>query len=135
MIRAIQFIAQPEKIRQQALDSVERYLAGLSADSRLTETMVNKHAGRVAQIERTTELFPLVVPELVPALMAGIGPLYLLNSIAGRLAKQLNKPELALVGMEVTRGMPNNVTTQMDLALWRTAKKIGDETVNHQWLK
>lgn len=135
IIRTIQFIAQPEKKRQQALDIVEHYLAGLSAESRLTEAMVDKFAGRVAQIERTTELFPLVVPVLVPALMAGIGPLYLLNSIAGRLAKQLNKPELALVGMEVTRGMPNNVTTQMDLALWRTAKKIGDETVNHQWLK
>jgi len=135
MTKTIQFIAQPEKKRQQALDTVERFLAGLAAESHLTGTIADKLTSRVDRIEKTAELFPLVVPVLVPALMAGIGPLYILNNIAGSLAKQLNKPELALAGMEVTRGMPNNVTTQMDLALWHTTQEIGIEPANHQWMR
>jgi pyruvate,water dikinase len=35
-----------------------------------------------------------------------------------------NLPGMADLGLEVARGLPHNVTTEMDLALWQTAQRI-----------
>lgn len=54
----------------------------------------------------------------MPLLGGGMAPLTLLN----RLARDLpNGPQLVLT---ITRGLPHNVTTEMDLALWETARQI-----------
>jgi len=134
LARAVQFVINPEKNRQKALEGVEQYLSILANDSNTSGTVMEKFAARAALIHKLDTLFPLVVPVLVPALVAGIGPLYILTSLAGRLAKQLEKPEIAHTAMEVTRGMPNNVTTQMDLELWKTAKIIGTAAANLHWM-
>jgi pyruvate,water dikinase len=62
--------------------------------------------------------FPFAVPEIATGVLAGLLPMLLLN----RLAKQSGaSTDLVL---ELTRGLPNNPTTEMDLVLWATAKAI-----------
>ena len=58
---------------------------------------------------------PYMLPQFIPIFGPSMGALALLNHIAG------DHRNLAL---EVTRSLPNNVTTEMDLALWKTAIAI-----------
>jgi len=65
------------------------------------------------------EMPAILLPHLLPGVIAGQAPLQiLLRTLAPQVP---GGPDLAL---ELTRGLPYNVTTQMDLALWRTAQAI-----------
>ena len=76
------------------------------------------------------EHFPQVFLLFVSVVAAGMASWNLLNKLAARAveqeddAAQLSMRDLAL---QVTRGMPYNPTTEMDLALWAIARHIGSE--------
>ena len=59
--------------------------------------------------------------KLLPLLMAGMMGFYQLRRLARR---ELGSDLLAL---EAARGLPNNVTTEMDLTLWTVAQVIRDD--------
>lgn len=82
-------------------------------------TQATTLAGQINALPAVWQIFlPLLAEELVPLLGGGMAPLTLLN----RLARDLpNGPQLVLT---ITRGLPHNVTTEMDLALWETARQI-----------
>ena len=78
-----------------------------------------------ANSDSPTELFRMiyfgfvrVLKVVVPGMLAGYLPLLILTRIANRLT---GNSELAL---EITRGLPHNVTTEMDLFLWHTASRL-----------
>ncbi len=76
--------------------------------------------GRLANIvgfirERVANAFPFLLPKFLPVFGPSMAALNLLNEMAGE------NPGLAL---EVTRGLPRNVTTEMDLALWDVAAAL-----------
>ena len=63
-----------------------------------------------------------MLPLLLPPIAGGMASLNLLNKLSAGLAP--DAPNFLIL----TRGLPHNVTTEMDLALWQTAKTIrGDE--------
>jgi rifampicin phosphotransferase len=64
---------------------------------------------------RTVRQFGLV---LSPGVAVGLGSLAVLHRLADRLPRG---PERVL---EATRGLPHNVTTEMDLALWDASSRI-----------
>jgi pyruvate,water dikinase len=66
--------------------------------------------------------FIYVIPNVATGAAAGLLPLLILNRLSNHLT---GSNQLAL---ETTRGLPNNVTTEMDLALWETAKKIRSDS-------
>jgi len=84
-----------------------------------------------------TELFRMIyfgfvriVGIFIPAIMAGYLPLIILTRIAKKLT---GNGDLAL---EITRGLPHNVTTEMDLFLWGTAIRLrGEPQVRAQMLE
>lgn len=55
---------------------------------------------------------------VIPGLAGGMAALNLLNKLASDV------PDGAQKALEVTRGLPHNVTTQMDLDLWDAARAI-----------
>ena len=75
-------------------------------------------AERLGHVEDVLSgLIPLLAPLVVPGLAAGLASL----GLATRLLRGHLRPgELATV----LRGLPGNVTTEMDLALWRAATRI-----------
>ncbi|MCZ7574824.1 MAG: PEP-utilizing enzyme [Ardenticatenaceae bacterium] len=76
-------------------------------------------AERVALLEQLVdELAGDLLPYLLPGVASGQVALQLLNRLAGGL------PGATQEVLEVTRGLPHNVTTEMDLALWATARAI-----------
>jgi pyruvate,water dikinase len=85
-----------------------------------------RKTGEARSLSRQTrligELFSRLPPfmggSIIPLFGPGMGMLYRLNALAARL------PGGEALALEITRGMPHNVTTEMDLALWRTAQAV-----------
>lgn len=72
----------------------------------------------LALFQEIRESFIFAVPHIAAPAGGGILPLFLLNKLCRRIT---GSNQLAL---EITRGLPNNVTTEMDLHLWEVAKAI-----------
>jgi pyruvate,water dikinase len=113
--RFVRTLAIPDKSRAEAQVGVEAALAEFEACAATTRTL----ADRLVLLDEITAsvryfMFKLLLPRFAPG-MAALNQLY-------RVSDELpGGRELAL---EITRGLPHNVTTEMDLALWQTAQRI-----------
>jgi phosphohistidine swiveling domain-containing protein len=112
--RFAQNMLRPEKARASLDAAVESYLAAMQIPA------APDRFGRLMNVvtfmrERISSVFRYLLPRFIPILGPGIASLNLLNEIMG--------DERALA-LEVTRALPQNVTTEMDLALWKTATEI-----------
>ncbi len=115
-------ISNPEKAR----DEFEQHLAHVSGLAQISQAgdMYARLAECVVLLrdKSTIRAFELIMPGFLPIFAPGMVSLALLN----RLASQTTESDhgIASLVLEVTRGLPRNVTTEMDLALWDTAKAI-----------
>jgi rifampicin phosphotransferase len=115
-VRLLQVLRRPEAMREQLLRQVEEFVRRQEQQIKQSRTP----AERVAWCERLMCEGPLtVVPLLAPLIAVG---LFSLNRLL-RLGRRL--PAAAPDPLVITRGLPHNVTTEMDLALWQTAVAIG----------
>jgi pyruvate,water dikinase len=102
-------------IQRQLEEAVDRFAAqSASADTLLA---------RLALLE---EKIPPLVSRVFPGVLARVLPGMLMLNRLLALANQVwagdkTQQQRAL---EITRGLPHNVTTEMDLALWSTAQEI-----------
>ena len=104
---------------------IEEHIASVTERTDKTSTL----AERVELLEWISynAQFPFLLPRLIPPIIVGYASLGLLSKIAYLLSHSDPEiqPEMAL---EITRSLPNNVTTEMDLQLWRLASRIRDDT-------
>ena len=112
--RFAQNMLRPEKARASLDAAVESYLAAMQIPA------ASDRFGRLMNVvtflrERLSNVFRFLLPRFIPILAPGIASLNLLN--------EFTSDERALA-LEVTRALPQNVTTEMDLALWKTATAI-----------
>jgi rifampicin phosphotransferase len=113
VVRLIHNIVQPEQARARFDADIESFLA--TAQIPAAANRFERLANVVAYIrERIANVFAFLIPRFIPIFAPGIASLGLLTKLSG-------DTNLAL---EVTRGLPNNVTTEMDLVLWETAQEI-----------
>jgi pyruvate,water dikinase len=78
--------------------------------------------------KRQVESIPgFLFPNLVPAIAAGQAPLAAIRKLSTDLPGDRD------YAMELTRGLPYNVTTEMDLELWRVATEIKKDTVSREY--
>jgi len=105
---------RPEKARAEIDARIESYLARLqiAAGKDRFERLMNVV---VFMRERISSVFQFLLPRFIPVFGPSIASLNLLNEIAG---------DDRALALEVTRALPQNVTTEMDLALWKTATEI-----------
>ena len=110
-------IFQPEKARKRFDANAEAFLQTIqiSPGTDRFERLANIAAfmdtqGGLAQALGV--MLPLFVPIMAPSLMS-------LNQIS-----RLLPTDGSMSALDVTRGMPRNVTTEMDLALWQVANVI-----------
>ncbi|HEY6064880.1 MAG TPA: PEP/pyruvate-binding domain-containing protein [Thermoanaerobaculia bacterium] len=110
--RVVQALRRPEA----ALARVERVGAELSRRLTLPATATPEERLDFAERVLGKELM-LVAPATMPVAAAGLGML----AVAGKLLGDDAKPGDL---QAVLRGLPHNVTTEMDLALWDLAGRI-----------
>lgn len=92
----------------------------ISADSNPRERL--DHAERILG----EKLFP-ILPNTLPPVALGFAMMGLVRKLLG---EQASWGEL----QTIIRGLPNNVTTEMDLALWRLATSIRDDSASAETL-
>ncbi|HXD10434.1 MAG TPA: PEP/pyruvate-binding domain-containing protein, partial [Anaerolineales bacterium] len=111
--RAAHNMARPETARASFDTDIDSFLAAAQIPS--ASDRFERLANVVAFIrERIANVFAFLIPRFIPTFGPGAASLGLLYRLSG-------EPNLTL---EVTRGLPNNVTTEMDLVLWETAQTI-----------
>src|SRR5688572_6381454 len=119
--RVIRTMHKPEKARAEFDSLIEQELSKMNISA--TRDMLNRLAQRIEFMEtRSSAAFPVLLPRFIPMLAPSI---ILLNALT-ELAAQTSEGEhgFSPLALEVTRGIPNNVTTQMDLSLWDTARML-----------
>ena len=111
----------PDAARRRFLGQLEARLAAFEAELAAVPTL----AGRLSRLEEMlTQAFRFLLPQFIPRFAPAMGSLNLLNHLAAGL------PEGSDLALAITRGMPHNVTTEMDLALWAVARRIKDDAAS-----
>lgn len=120
--RLLRSALYPDQERVALQQLMKRTLADFRAEMTNATTL----AERVALFHQITSYgFQFAVPQMVPRIAPGLLAMNRLIAWAdAAFPATANGQRRAL---EVARGLPNNVTTEMDLALWRTAQQIRSE--------
>jgi len=101
-----------QKIIDRSYEQASTRCAGAASLSELVDIIADASGNEIARL----------MPVLVAAVASGQGaPLQILTRLSAQVARG---PELV---MDLTRGLPYNVTTEMDLALWQMARTIRSE--------
>jgi len=121
-IRVLRCGLSPEGQAVRIHRESDREIANLQAKSETPQGELPTLDQSIALYRQIYNAFPYAVPRIVSGLVAGLVPFFILRKIANQLT---GSGDLAL---ELTRGLPNNVTTKMDLILWETAQSIHADT-------
>jgi phosphohistidine swiveling domain-containing protein len=117
----------PRRRREYIVANGERILALM--DDRSAAVTGDRRQRLAAQINLLPDFLAERLPPslllFVSGVAAGMSAWNALNMIAGKaLEDPAGRAEVQDLILQVTRGMPNNPTTEMDLALWEMAKAI-----------
>ncbi|HEX7598691.1 MAG TPA: PEP/pyruvate-binding domain-containing protein, partial [Polyangia bacterium] len=116
-------LAAPEKRRQFIVDNGERVLADLRRRSQAVQG--DRHARLLQRVTLLADAAAQDLPRslilFVSGVASGMAPFNLLNNLSKQLPRD---PQAAAsrgwddLALEITRGLPHNPTTEMDLMLW-----------------
>ena len=116
--RIVKDLRDPGGQRIAVLGQFDAFIASATARAAATTTLAQRLALWRSLYDEFAETLGL---QLLPLVMAGIASFYQVRRLALR---ELGNDRLAL---EAVRGLPNNVTTEMDLTLWTVAQVIRDD--------
>jgi pyruvate,water dikinase len=113
LARFVRTLLSPVKARADFDERIDAALAAAQLDP------ADDRFGRLAAVlsflrARIATAFRFLLPQFLPVYGPGMASLNLLRQLSGD----------ANLAIEVTRGLPRNVTTEMDLELWATAQAI-----------
>ncbi|MBN2550628.1 MAG: hypothetical protein JXB15_15795, partial [Anaerolineales bacterium] len=115
LARMLHTLADPDAARQRAMQGAEQIIADFQQKNQKVETLA-QHFILVKDIYQSMP--PFMIRTMVPCFAPGMAMLNLLNRLASGV------PGGSTLVLEITRGLPYNVTTQMDLSLWDAARQI-----------
>lgn len=116
LARLARNMIRPDDARARFDAAIDDYLK--EAHIAPAEDRFKRLANVVAFIRtHVANALPFLLPRFIPVFGPSMGGLNLLNHLSGD----------ASLALEVTRGLPRNVTTEMDLALWETAAAVRAE--------
>ncbi len=112
MPRVLAAARQPEKTRIQANREIEVFITDFAMRFRRANSLTDQ----VKLFESFMDTLVLgIFPRLVSLIIVSMAMLNLLLRLATKVGQN---------GLLLTRGLPHNVTTEMDLALWQTSRII-----------
>ncbi len=118
MGRVIRAMRHPDARRDEYMREAQAYYQKVKAESEAVSTLAERMALFYGSDGIVANGFKFMIPRLLPPVVGGMASLVLLNKLAADLPPE--SPNVLIL----TRGLPHNVTTEMDLALWQTAKMI-----------
>jgi len=103
----------PDRARRKLQEDAETLVSDFGQRVQFAGSLAERSA---LHEETIADAFPYLLPRFVPVIGAGMASLNILNRFATGVGWDN--------ALAVTRGLPYNVTTEMDLALWETAVAI-----------
>ncbi len=116
--RAVATLLRPEAQRDRLLEDIETWLGDLQTRITAAETPTELLA-LIRKIPADT--FYFLLPQFVPRFGIGMAAYNLLTHLAAGLPGE--DPDTRVM----MRGLPENVTTEMDLALWQVSQQIRND--------
>ncbi len=123
--RTVAALARPTRAR----DRFDAAIVGLVAQARAREAAAATEPDPVRRLAARGRALRVGLSGAFPAVLPGAAPLVVPSVVMLRVISELTDPTpeghgVSPVVMEVTRGIPRNPTTEMDLALWEVAEAI-----------
>lgn len=114
----------PEEAALKARRAVETHIDEVEKRMRTANSLVE----RIEICEQLcyNQLFPTLMPLFMPLIVAGYACLSILHRMASVLM-QAGADVQPQVVFDLNRSLPNNVTTEMDQALWQVARRIQED--------
>ena len=134
LFRVMRFMRAPEAMAHQTLEAFDNRVAETADRGQSTGNLGVDFAKRVSLLLEARDLFPdFVIPNGVTAVVAGMIPFFgVLKRFSDQLVVPTADPQFETLYLEIARGLPNNVTTQMDLSLWQTAQTLQADAASAQ---
>jgi pyruvate,water dikinase len=121
LARMARTVHNPEKARADFDRLIDRELSASRFEP--TGDPFDRLAQRLVFMQgRIEQAFQVLLPRFIPIFGPTVGMLNLLNHLDPNGAG--SDHGFSTLVLEVTRGLPGNVTTEMDLALWEAARAI-----------
>lgn len=115
ILRALRTLLNPDAQRERLFRLLDTMLSDFEARFAQSSSLLE----RLLLIrEMADQAFDFVIPQFVPRFAIGMGAYNLLTHLAATV------PEIDVDTLVMMRGVPYNVTTEMDLCLWETAQTI-----------
>ena len=122
--RAIVSILTPESSREKVNQTIDKSLGDWRTLQR-SASNPQDHIDIIYQIFE--EIPPIIYTKVIPRLVAGIGSFMQVKMHADSL-------DMSFDGLNIARGLPHNVTSEMDLDLWDRVKRIKQDQESIQTL-
>lgn len=126
--RIFRYIKSPRGVADQIHQASQAEIARIKDEYSNSNDSSQKLSDSVILFHEIYNAFPFAVPQIASGTAAGLIPFFLLNKISTQLSGTND------LSLEITRGLPNNVTTEMDLSLWAAAKAIRSDQAAYQHL-
>jgi pyruvate,water dikinase len=118
IMRMLRILRSPEGKAEQIQQNSQEKIAELRVKSEPPQGERSTLTHWIRVFHELYDAFPYAVPNIFSGAGAGLIPFFLLNRLANHLT---GSTDLALT---ITRSLPYNVTLEMDLLLWETARAI-----------
>ncbi len=126
MIRVIKLWRSPERERERITRLMDETVLQAKTLSAVTGDTQELLAHRLEILHSARDIFPdFAIPQGLTPIVASMVPFFgIMRRFSEQAAEALGDPSLAQAYLEIARGLPHNVTTEMDLALWGVAQTI-----------
>jgi len=127
--RVIRILRNPERRRQETLRAFDNTVAETHARQASSGDIWADFAQRLQLLHEAGTIFPdFVIPQGIPPIVAGMAPFFgILERFSCEAAEATGDERFKTIYLEISRGMPGNVTTEMDLVLWGTAQTLRND--------
>ncbi|MBL8057908.1 MAG: hypothetical protein JNK29_14485, partial [Anaerolineales bacterium] len=132
--RVVGYLLNPEGRRRVAVRTTDAFLETLQVRSQPAGEPADRLRQRVALMRELSQAFPEAIPHLATGLVAGMMSFNMLRLFSRHVLAGSGLDTDRLV-LEAMRGLPHNVTTEMDLQLWATARAIAAQPADADYLR
>jgi pyruvate,water dikinase len=126
MSRVFRLWLTPEQGRGRGTRLMDETVLQAKTHSAVTGDTQELLAHRLEILHSARDIFPdFAIPQGLTPIVASMVPFFgIMRRFSEQAAESLGDPSLAQAYLEIARGLPHNVTTEMDLALWGVAQTI-----------
>ncbi len=124
--RVMGVLCRPEHASQNTLRMFDAVVAETRRRVTSSGDLWADFAVRMKLFDLAARIFPeFVIPTGIPPIVAGMASFFgVLERFSHQIADRTGDPRFRTLHLEIARGLPNNVTTEMDLRLWKTAQTL-----------